>query len=439
MPSPRPIPVMDGQSGLEVLKAIYSARSMLAGLSGMHAQIGDVFKITLPGFQPIVMVGPETNRYALVTDREKFIWRNERDPLVDLLRHGVLVEDGSSHLHLRGLMEPVLQRGYVNHHIEPMWELTEQVTDTWQDGQVLDMLVEMRRIALLIIFKTLFGIDFAPDMPRLWRPILRAIDFISPGAWLIWPDIPRIGFRRSLEVLDEYLFSLIRERRSQEAAPDDLLTRLVMTPEMSDDLIRDQLITMLIAGHDTSTALLSWTIYLFGAHPQVMQTAQKEVREVLGDDPPDVDQLSRLRYLDFVIKESLRLYPPIHVGNRMAGTDIDLGHHCVPGGSRVMLSYYLSHRDPEYWEAPDEFHPERFDRKLYPAPPPFTYVPFGGGPRNCIGAAFSQVEARTVLAYILKTFRLQLLSSRVHAHMGATIEPRPAVRMQVFRIGVDRD
>ncbi len=152
------------------------------------------------------------------------------------------------------------------------------------------------------------------------------------------------------------------------------------------------------------------------------------------DEPPSQDEISHLAYTDQVIKEALRLYPPIHVGNRRADTDVTVQGYDVPEGTRVMYSIYLSHRDKNHWENPTEFCPARFDRNSEDKQPPFTYVPFGGGPRNCIGAAFAQIEAKVVISRLLQTFDFELLNGdEIKPHMGATLEPRPGVTMRVTR------
>jgi cytochrome P450 len=295
------------------------------------------------------------------------------------------------------------------------------------------MLVEMRKIALLILIETLFKVDFTPDMRRLWQSILKTIQYISPGVWLISRHIPRFGYAGALERMDEYLYRLIRLRRQHIGDDDDLLGLLVSTQELDDHLIRDQLLTMLIAGHDTSTALLSWALYLLGQHPEIMRCAQQEVNRVLGEGLPTVENTTGLRYLDQIIDESLRLYPPIHLGSRVAAIDLDFQGYTIPAGARVMYSIYLTHRLPQYWENPHTFDPDRFSSENSKNRVPYTFLPFGGGPRNCIGAAFAQVESRIVLSRIFQLFDLELVKRRVHAHMGATLEPRPGVSMKVRR------
>ena len=420
------------ETGRLALKSFLQQRSPLGPLKVMAEQIGRFFQIPLPGFKPYVVFGPEANRKVLVTERDKVLWRNQ-DPVTDLLRHGVLVTDGEEHDHFRKLMEPSLHPSKLEGYAEIILAKTKQVTAGWQDGQRLDMLVESRKIALLIIMQALFNVDAWDDLPLIWGPILKAIQYISPGAWILWRKIPRVGYRKHLRVLDEYLYRIITDRRrtsddgqlysqstdSQFPTPD-LLQHLI-DADLNDHTIRDQMLTMLIAGHDTSTALLAWMFALLGQHPE---TYRQLVNELEHDDRPPL--------LDQVIKEGLRLYPPIHIGNRMVAKDMEFEGGTVPKGARMFYSIYLTQRDPFIWKNPEAFCPTRFEsgRKT----PPFSYVPFGGGPRACIGAAFGQAEARLVLAYLLKHFEFTPLNAdKIHPHMGATLEPRPGVMMKVTK------
>lgn len=426
------LPVATGEVGLKVLKKLARHRSLLSALEVMRAEVGPAFQITLPGFRPAILVGPASNRQILVSERDSFHWRSDSDPVTRLLRQGVLVVDGERHDGLRAQMEPVLQKGHVMQHVPAITEYTDRVIENWRDGSVYDMLVEMRRAALLIFVGTLFDADFGADLQTLWQPILRTIKYISPGFWIIWPNMPRPGYKGALQQMDDYLYRIIRERRLDPRGDQDLLGRLVRQPEMSDDLIRDQLLTMLIAGHDTSTALLAWALYLLGQHPAVMAKAQAEVDQVVGASDPSAQHLAKLNYLDMVIKEALRLYPPIHVGNRIVAHDATVAGYELQAGTRTMVSIYLSHRDERYWDDPESFQPERFQRGAR-RPPPLTYIPFGGGPRNCIGAAFAQVEAKVVLCRILQRYTLRDVGRPVHPYMGATLEPHPGVFMSVER------
>jgi cytochrome P450 len=416
---------VSAQTGRAALRALFHEASPLGPLKVMAKQAGRFFQIPLPGFRPFVVFGPEANRKVLVTERHRVIWRNT-DPVTDLLRRGVLVTDGLEHDHYRALMEPSLQPSRLPSYSQTMIEQSDRVSATWKDGEVIDMLVECRKIALLIITQTLFTKDVWEDLPRIWGPILKAIKFISPGTWILWRKIPRPGYEKSLKQLDDYLYQMISERRQRTVdhptnghCPNDLLQHLI-DAGLTDNVIRDQMLTLLIAGHDTSTALLAWTFALLGQHPDIQARLVREV-----------DAMSKSPLLDQVIKESLRLYPPIHLGNRQVVKEVPLDHGTIPAGERLFYSIYLTHRDPAVWENPQAFCPERFGRGR--KTPPFSYIPFGAGPRACIGAAFGQAEARIVIARLLQTHRFEFTNHKLHAHMGATLEPGPGVRMRVFR------
>jgi cytochrome P450 len=420
--------------GRAALRSLIKEKSPLGPLKVMAKYVGRFFQIPIPGFSPYVVFGPEANRKVLVTQRDKLIWRNT-DPVTDLLRRGVLVTDGEEHDHYRKLMESPFHPSQLSNYTQMMIEQTDRVMFTWQDGQTVDMLVEGRKVALLIIMQTLFSKDAWNDLPAIWNPILKTIKYVSPGLWILWRKMPRFGYGKSLKAIDDYLYEIISDRRKtlesvssltdvQEQAPalqkNDLLQHLI-DAGLNDDVIRDQMLTMLIAGHDTSTALLAWTFALLGQHPEIHAQVVKEV-----------DQIEiKHQLLDNVIKESLRLYPPIHIGNRRVAEEMEFAEGKVPAGERMFYSIYLTHRDPEIWENAEQFCPDRFShgRKT----PPFAYVPFGGGPRSCIGAAFGQAEARIVMTRLLQKFTFEFTNHPIHAHMGATLEPHPGVMMKVKR------
>ena len=432
-PLPTP-PVPDGQTGLRALRAMIRQKSPLAALQVFHQTLGDIFQINLPGFKPIVLVGPAANRFVLVDHREELLWRWEQDPITKLLRQGLLVIDGEQHDALRRLMTPAFHRRMLARYVEAMGRYTDQISATWPEHEPVDMLDQIRRIALLILVDTMFGVDFTPEMKRLWPAVLRTLRYIGPGLWILWPGMPRPRYKRALRQLDEYLYELIRLRRAgSQPETDDLLGLLVAAPELSDELIRDQLFTMLVAGHDTSTTLLAWAVYMLSQHPDIAARAQAEMDGVLGPDAPTLETLNRLTYLEQVINETMRLYPPLHLGNRRPAVDLEFQGYRLPAGTRLMYSPFLTHRHPTYWPNPTRFDPERFGPAETKSRPPYSFVPFGGGPRICLGAAFAQVEAKVILARILQQFSLKLVQPRVYLHMGVTLEPRPAVMVKLRR------
>src|SRR5215216_264019 len=262
------------QAGRAALHALFHEGSPLGPLKVLAKHAGRFFRIPIPGFRPFVVFGPDANRKVLVTERNKVLWRNT-DPATDLLQRGVLVTDGAEHDYYRELMEEPLHPSRLPNYTRTMIEQTDRVSAQWKDNEVIDMLVEGRKIALLIIMQTLFTKDVWDDLPHLWTPILKAIQFISPGMWILWRNIPRPGYRKSLTELDEYLYRLITERRLG-TFEQDLLQHLV-DAGLTDKVIRDQMLTMLIAGHDTSTALLAWTFALLGQHPTIHMQVVNEV------------------------------------------------------------------------------------------------------------------------------------------------------------------
>jgi cytochrome P450 len=404
---------------------------MLPSLLALHRQLGDIFQISFPGFHPVVMAGPEACRFVLVDARDDLAWRPGDDPVARLLRRGLLVVDGEEHHSLRRGMSPAFQRHKVLKTVVRMVEHTDKIARTWDLEHPIEGLAEMRKIALLILMDALFAVDITPDLDRLWKPILDLLSYISPGLWLIWRGGPRANYSRSIRVMDEYLYGLVKSRRNSITPGDDLLSYWVKETDLTDDLIRDQLLTLLIAGHDTSTALLAWSLYLLGSHPEVLARARVEVDEVTHGEPPGAEHLPRLIYLGQVIDETLRLYPPIHTGNRVARKDLEFGGYCIPAGARLIYSIYATHHDERNWPDPERFDPGRFNPGVKIQP--YSYLPFGGGPRNCIGAGFAGIEARVILARLIQTFDIRLVGGRARQHMGATLEPKPGVRLRMTK------
>ncbi len=431
----RELPAGSAITGLRVLRGLLRDRSLLVALRIMRDEAGDIFRIPLPGFSPVVVSGPKYLKFVLLTGRENFDWRPVDDPVTKLLHKGVLVVDGPFHDYLRRVMDPTVNRSFATNSIPEFLVQTERITGDWLEGGSYDMLDEMRKIALLILVKTVFAVDLYPDLERLFDPIVRTIEYISPGLWIVWPQQPRPGYREAIETVDTYLYSLISERRRQLKADqfqdaEDLLSVLARDPQLDDRLVRDQMLTMLIAGHDTSTALLAWTLYLITQYPQVQNRLLVELGATSEDDFSR-ETLDSLTYLDCVIKESMRLFPPIHVGNRIANRAVEIDGYHIPAGTRVMYSIYLTHRDPKTWDDPDAFIPERFERENRRQIRSYSYVPFGAGPRMCIGAAFAQVESKVILAYLLRNFTFEPVEDIAGPHMGATLEPEPGVMLRV--------
>jgi cytochrome P450 len=407
---PRTIPKPDGLAGLYALRRMIRQRSVLAAFEAFHEKLGNVFRLQLSGFHPVVLVGPDANRFVLVEQQEHLAWRSPTDPIARLLGHGLLVEDGPAlHDQPRAAMMPALRARMMPAYIDAMWRGTNAVLRGWQDGQTVDMLEAMRHLSLL-------------------GHTLRLMRFISPGAWMLWPGAPSPGYQKARAAYDACLHDIIARRRaSYDPSQEDLLG-LLIGAGYDDAMIRDEMMTMVVAGHDTTTALLAWVWVLLGQHADVLAHAQDEARTVLG--PPDLDapvpsheQVRGLAYTESLVKETLRLYPPAHLGSRIALKDLEYAGYHIPAGERVIYSIYLTQRMAEYWPEPTAFRPERFAREAA-RPAAFSYLPFGGGPRLCIGNHFGEQQAIMVVARVLQCFDVSVDQRRVGMHMGATIEPR---------------
>jgi cytochrome P450 len=437
MSKPNTIPRPTGPQSLKALQAMLHENSVLAAFRAFHEQLGDVFRLQLPGFDPIVLVGAEANEFVLLTERARLRWRSESDPIARLLGHGLLVEDGETlHDRPRQVMSPALHQTAIRQYLAAMQRGTDHVLERWEDGTTIDVVEAMREMSMLIVFESFFSDDLRASLDSLWNATIRLMGFISPGLWMIWANAPAAGYEEARRQLDAYLYDIIRCRRSLDQQPDDLLGLLIRAG-YDDDLIRDEMMTMVVAGHDTTTALLGWVWVLLCQHPTVMQAAADEARSVLGAYDPSVqitmEQLNAMTLTDAIVKETLRLYPPAHLGSRIALENLHFRDYSIPAGSRVIYSIYLTHRSPAYWDHPDQFMPERWYGSR---PQRFTYLPFGGGPRICIGAQFGETQAKLVVARVLQRFSLALTGGRIHMHMGATIEPRQGrsgARVQVSR------
>lgn len=417
----------------QALRILLRERFLLEALRPLREDAGDVFFLPLPGMQVAVVAGAEAARMALVTLRPLLSSRLQSDPVVQLLRSGMLVIDGEAHDRMRRIAEPFFRPEYLEAHAGRMLQQIDRRIDAWPDGGVVEMDVEMRRLALEILLDVLFKLS-EEAAEELWEPLQAARAYIAPGAWLLCPRIPRPSYRKPLQRLDTLIREFIRQRRSE---PDqgDLFSAWVQRTDMNDEEIRDQMTTMLIAGHDTVATWLAWTIALLAWHPEIQTRVREEIREQLGENMPDPRSIHRLPLLRAVGMESLRLFPPIPVLNRRALVPLRMCGVSIPSGTRLLISIYTIHRHPKLWKAPESFQPERF---LNPEGEGmgFRYLPFGGGPRFCIGAPLARLEGFLALARMLQRVIFTPLASPPRPHLRATLDPWPGVWVRVQRIAV---
>jgi cytochrome P450 len=322
-----------------------------------------------------------------------------------------------------------------------MVEAAERASTRWRDGSVVDVHAEMARLTLAIVGRTLFDADVESEASEIGEALTESMEmlnrFMLPFSGVLerLPTATARRLRRARSRLDATIYGLIAERRAGELDRGDLLSLLLRAREetgsaMTDEQVRDEAMTIFLAGHETTAVALTWTWYLLARNPQAEARLHDELRQTLGGRPPTVADLARLPYTERVLAESMRLYPPAWVIGRRARAEVQLDGHRIPAGSIVVLSPFVTHRDPRWYPEPLRFDPDRFTAEASAERPRYAYFPFGGGPRVCIGEGFARAEARLVLATLAQRVRFRLATERpVELHPRVTLRPRGGLPM----------
>jgi cytochrome P450 len=429
-----------------------SARELIADPLGFINGLADTYG-------PVVRFKAFTNSFLLVSDpnlvREVLVTQAANFPkdkrdieiLSRMLGFGLVTTNGEAHKRQRRLTQPAFHSKRIDAYAETMVAYTLAMIDDWQiddlPGSVtLDISEAMRELTLYIVARTLFGADrvtMKETADRVGQAIhiLQDItnkEFQSPVVWPEWlPTSTNRRRRKAAAVLYETIDSLIAERRATAvdghvADRGDLLSMLLLSRDetgdaMSDAEVRDQLVTLFVAGHETTSSALTWTWYLLSQHPAEEAKLHEEVDRILGNRPPTLADLPTLPFSLQVIKEAMRLNPPAWVlNNRWSAEDTMLGDYPIRRGELIWLSPYVNHRRPQFFPDPERFHPDRWTPEFEKALPKFAYMPFGGGPRVCIGNSFALMEAQLMVATMAQRARLSLAQ-------GQVIEPNPQVTL----------
>lgn len=410
---------------------------------------GDTFLLRFFRVPVCVVCNPDDIEQVLVTNYANFIKSRDYRAIGNVLGHGLLNSEGEFWRKQRKQMQPAFHQENIQSYGNVMVECAERMLATWGDGQELDVHQAMMRLTLDIVARTLFGADvsemFGQFGEALELMMKRYMAFASI-AYLLPPTVPLPKLpkmRRMVRGLDGLIYRLIAERRrNAETAPTrDLLQLLVNARDddgrqMSDVQLRDEMMTLFLAGHETTAIALSWTWYLLGQHPEVEARLLTELNNVLGASAPSSADLRRLPYTEMVIKESMRLYPPAWGIGREARKPFDVGGYHLPGGTNVLILQWLSHRDPRYFAEPEKFDPERWreDPVRMGRLPRFVYFPFGAGPRVCIGAGFAMMEAVLLLATIAQRFHLEVDSTHhVGMQPAITLRPKHGIKVKLHK------
>ncbi|WP_207956045.1 cytochrome P450 [Rubrobacter marinus] len=418
------------------------SRDPLGFLTRCAREYGDVVRLGFPGPPAYLISHPNGVESVLVKNNRNFVRDRYTRAELRILGDGLLVNEGDSWRRQRRLAQPAFHRRRVEAFGETMVAFTERMLDGWRDGETRDVHAEMMRLTLEIVAKTLFDTDISREAEGVGRS-MNAIMARSSGQGssvflrMLPESLPTPGnlaYRRATRRLDGLIHALVQERRRSGADAGDLLSMLLRAEDedgegMSDRQLRDEAMTIILAGHETTAIALSWTWYLLGAHPEAEARLSAELEEVLGGRAPAVEDLPRLRYADAVMKESMRLYPPAWAVGREAIGDCEIGGYRVPKGTQMFISQYVIQRDERFFRDPEAFDPDRWTNGSTEGLPPYAYFPFGGGPRLCIGNGFAKMEALLLLATVARRFRLELVSGRPPVPQPSiTLRPRDGIQ-----------
>src|SRR5438445_5449453 len=403
-------------------------------------EYGDVAGLRVLNFKTVFINHPSLIEEVLVTNARKY----SKGRVLRANRHvfgeGLLTSEGDFWLRQRRLAQPACHRGLLAANAATMEDYTERMVEGWRGGEERDAHQEMMRLTLEIVAKTLFDADVERDAQVVGKSLELLLEIganfrrtIFVPHWLPTPTNLRV--RREVKQIEKIIYRIIAERRASGRDTGDLLSMLLAAQDedgsqMTDQQLRDEVITLFLAGHETTAIALSWTCWLLAQHPRAEAKLQSELNAVLGGRAPNVADLPRLSYLDRVLTESMRLYPPAWGMARLALDDVEIGGYHIPKGSGVSLAQWVVHRDPRWYDNPEEFRPERWENDLVKRLPRFAYFPFGGGPRMCIGNNFALMEAALLLGTIAQRFRLRIVPGHPVVPLPSiTLRPRYGIRM----------
>ncbi len=403
------------------------SRDPLNFLVRSSREYGDVVVLKFPGPPAYLLSDPEHIEQVLVKKNRNFAKDRVTKQMLGILGDGLLTSDGDFWRRQRRLAQPAFHHERIENYARTMVSYTERMLENWRDGEERDIHHDMMRLTLEIVAKTLVDADIVGDAEEVGRALGTIMArYSDQGSGIFLRMIPdslptpsNVRFRRANQKLEEFIYGIIEDRRRSGRDTGDLLSMLLQVRDedgsrMSDKQLRDELMTIVMAGHETTAIALSWTFYLLGKHPAIEEKLHAELETVLEGRPPTFEDLSRLPYTDAAVKESLRLYPPAWAIGREALEDCEIGGFHVPAKTQLFISQYVVHQDPRLFDSPEAFIPERWLDGSTDDLPKFAYFPFGGGPRLCIGQSFAKMEANLILATIAREFKL-----------GIPVEPPP--------------
>ncbi len=411
-------------------------------------EYGDIVRIPVVGGSRILLNRPDYIQQILIFQQHKFHKsRLAKEATERLLGQGLLISEGDFWRRQRRLAQPAFHRYRIDEYSSSMLECAQKQIGGWREGEVRNLSHEMMELTLEAAMRTLFGTTLPGEAQRVGRAMTFLMRYSLGRARkpiripMSWPTPRNRRANREYDFLDSVVYRIISERRSKTNSNhrNDLLSMLMSGmdedgTQMTPKQLRDETMTLFLAGHETTALTLAWTWYLLSKNPAAESKLHDELRSVLGGRAPNVQDLARLPYLHAVIHEVLRLYPPAYLLARTSVAPFTVGGYEFPAGETVLMSQWVTHRDPRYYDDPDAFRPERWLDGLAERLPPGAYFPFGDGPRRCIGQGFAMLEAALVIGVIAEQFRFRLAPGReVRTEPLVTLRPKHGIWMTIHR------
>ena len=409
-------------------------------------QYGPVFQYKFAATATVCFLEPDCIREVLVDKADAFEKGQFVEGLKPLIGNGLLSSDNALHKRQRKLAAPAFHHQRIASYAALIADYAEQTQAAWRNGDVIDVHADMMTLTLRVVGKALFDADVVGESKKVGEALtyllhaIQARNFNPLSPPLNWPTPANRRYNAAIRQLDDTIYRIIRERRTSGEDRGDLLSMLLSAQDeddgtgMTDAQLRDEAMTIFLAGHETTANAMSWALYLLAKNPDKCARLEAEARDVLGGRAPTFEDVRALPYALQVFKEAIRLYPPAYIFGRTSVRDVQIGNYLITAGTTVALSPYALHRRPEFFADPERFEPERFTSEREAALPKFAYLPFGGGSRVCIGNQFALMEGQLMLATFAQRVSLDLADARpIELEPLVTLRPKGGLRMRVRR------
>ena len=439
-------------------------------LSTIARKYGDISYFKLGSERVYLINNPDYIEKVLIYDQHNFKKGKRLQTAKAILGEGLVTSEGEFHNHQRRLIQPIFHPKQIMIYSNIMTEYAVRMCNRWKGGTIVDISEEMMRLTLGIICKSVLNYDVESEAQEVGKALTTVRNYskrLQSPIGHVLNKIPILPApkraREARKKLDSLVYGLITDRRQHEESDNnrrynDLLSRLMQAQEsntadhvshngvsststsptsgfdgkMSDKQVRDEVMTIFIAGHETTSNALTWTFYLLSQYPNVERKLHDEIELVLENRIPAADDIPKLRYTEMVLSESMRLYPPVWTMGRHVENDYSVGEYTIPAGSSILMSQYVMHHDPRYYEKPEEFNPDRWTDDFKTHLPRFSYFPFGGGMRGCIGEPFAWMEGVLIIATVVQEWSMRLVpSQRIKLDPAITLRSKYGMKMKL--------